>query len=80
MEQRRVRPLSIEELERLTTERLLAYRAKLLALEESAETSDLGPDEIASLPSGSLCFKQDPAWQRHYAGVKAILDAREHIA
>jgi len=79
MRRRSVRPLAVEELDALTTERLLAYRAKLLALEESVDASDLDPDEAAALPAGFLYFKQDPAWQEHYASLKAILGGRAHV-
>jgi hypothetical protein len=79
MHPRRVRPLAGDELKRLTTDRLLADRTKLLGLEESVEKSDLTAAEVAELPTGFLYFKDDPAWREHYGVVKTILADREHV-
>jgi hypothetical protein len=79
MHRRSVRPLTVEELHRLTTHRLLAYRTELLGLEDSAEISDLTATEVAELPAGFLYFKQDPAWRDHYSAVKSVLADREHV-
>jgi hypothetical protein len=79
MSQRKVRPLPVEVLEALSTERLMAYRAKLMSLEDSAEMSDHDDSELAGLPPGFLYFKQDPGWRDVYRALKSILADREHI-
>ncbi len=79
MNQARVKPLSSEELADLTTPRLLAYRKKLLALESSAELSDLGDAEIAKLAPGYVYFKETPEWADLNANLAALLGDREHI-
>lgn len=75
--QRSVRPLNVAALAALTTERLLAYRSRLLELEESASTSDLDEAEWAALDPALLPFKDEAAWIDTYASVKAVLAERE---
>lgn len=77
---RSVRPLSLAQLEALTTERLLAYRSRLLSLEASASSSDLDGSEIGALDSDLLYFKTQPAWGDLYAHVRRVLAARGHDA
>lgn len=79
VKQNRVTPLSSEKLSELTTPRLLAYRKKILALEFSAELSDLDDAEIAMLEPGYLYFKDSPEWANINVILKALLKDREHI-
>lgn len=74
-----VRPLPEAELAALSTKRLLAYRKRLLSLEDSAEKSDWDAAELSQLDPDLLRFKDDPAWNDVYAAVKRILAEREHI-
>jgi hypothetical protein len=76
---RRVRPVPADRLKALTTERLLAYRARLLRLEQSASNSDWDDHELARLAPGFIYFKDDPRWEALYASIKAILADREHV-
>ena len=76
---RRVRPVAAADLALLTTRRLLAYRARLLALEASAEVSDLAADELPRLDDRFIHFKDDARWVSLYNVVKVILAEREHI-
>jgi hypothetical protein len=73
---RHVRPMAVERLSDLTSARLLAYRDKLLSLEESAEASDCAADELARLDAGLIYFKTDPRWEVLHASVVRELDAR----
>jgi hypothetical protein len=75
---RSVRPLEPDQLAALTTARLLAYRDKLLALEESAELSDWEPHELAALDPTKVYFKDDLRWQHAYAELNAVLGERGH--
>ncbi len=79
MSRRRVNPLSSEELAGLTTRRLLAYRKKVLALESSAELSDLEDAEMAELEPGYVYFKESSEWADLNAVLTAVLQGREHI-
>ena len=62
----------------LTTKQLLARLARLRFCEESADISDLTPDEIA-LTRGIL-FKRTPEWRTAYADLKEVLATREHVS
>jgi len=63
----------------LTTERLLAYRRRLLTLEDSLATSDQEPFEVAEREPGYAYFKDTPEWRQTAATAKAILDERPHV-
>jgi hypothetical protein len=78
MEPRRVRPIPKSELPRLSTDRLLAYRKRLLSLEDSAESSDWDSDELSGLEPGFIRFKDEAEWIELYEEVIAILSSREH--
>lgn len=75
---RRVRVLSIEELEQLSMARLLAYRKKLLMLEDSPVLGDWGEAQLDHLEPGYVYFKDSPAWAETAAAAKALLDLRPH--
>lgn len=65
-----VKFLSKEELEKLTTPRLLAYKNKLMKYPEGPSWEE---DNVFRMN------KQDPRWQELYALVKNILNSREHV-
>ena len=79
MSHRSVRPLVASQLERLTTERLLEFRSRLLELEDSASTSDLNESELSSLDPALVHFKDESKWIDTYAVVKSSLAHREHV-
>ena len=60
--------LSKEELIKLNTKRLLAYKAKLMKFHDTPD--DDAPDSMS---------KQHPEWKQVYADVKAILSTRENV-
>jgi hypothetical protein len=76
---RRVKPIDNVVIDKLSTKRLLAYRDRLLTLEESPELSDLESDEISSLDSTYIWFKSDPRWREIYDQVINTLGRRENI-
>ena len=81
MDRRHVRPIPVERLSTLTTPRLLAYRDRLLSLEESVEASDIQFDwELHALNPELMYFKSDARWLELYAAVKAELSRREHVS
>jgi hypothetical protein len=59
--------LSNEELKKLTTKRLLAYKKSLMKVHETPSWD--GDDDC----------KASPLWKSVYARVKAILATREHV-
>jgi hypothetical protein len=63
---RRLKPLSSEELLRLSKDRLLSYRKKALSLENSPEKSDYDSDDIKKLDKSCIWFKSDPRWKALY--------------
>ncbi len=77
---RSVRPLDHGRLDSLTVNRLLAYRDKLLSLEDSAELSDLEPQEIQALDPTFIWFKADPRWRVLYDSVLQRLSGRGHTS
>ena len=62
-----VKLLTKEEMEKLTTERLLAYKNKLMQV---VEFDDEDSDRMT---------KSSPEWQSLYANVKSVLSTREHV-
>jgi hypothetical protein len=70
---RRLAMRSREQLQRLTEERLLAYRKKALSLENSPEESDYAADELASLDDQYIWFKSDPRWSPQYSVILEVL-------
>lgn len=58
-------------LESLTTERLLAYKNRIMGVPE-------GPDWDLLLPSLGGLNKTDQRWKDCYALVKQVLSKREH--
>lgn len=65
-----VKILSKEELEKLSTKRLLAYKNRLMKVPEEADTDNKNPDYM---------YKGHSIWKRLYQDVKDVLKTREHI-
>lgn len=78
--QRSVRPLDASALAALTTDRLLAYRSRLLELEDSASNSDLDGANYEAPDPSLIYFKADVRWAELYAAVKSLLAGREHVS
>lgn len=66
--------LRVDELEKLTTPRLLAYRNSLYKVNE-------GPSYEETIYGGKdfSTHKQSPKWKSAMADVKSVLDTREHL-
>lgn len=79
MSRRHVRPLTPEALAALSTQRLLAYRDKLLSLEASAADSDCSEAELAEADASLVYFKEDPRWRALHDAVLRILADRPHV-
>jgi hypothetical protein len=60
--------LSKEQMEKLTTKRLLAYKTKLMSYHETPDWDD----------PNSIC-KASNVWKETYANLKAVLATRENI-
>lgn len=73
---RTVALLAVEELKKLPTHRILAYRDKLLACENSVSESDLGSHEVTVV---GIVFKDSEAWKKQYAAVKSVLADKPNI-
>lgn len=61
--------LTKEQLEKLTTKRLLAYKAALMVVPEKPNWDE----------EEELLNKTSPEWKATYAMVKGILSEREHV-
>jgi hypothetical protein len=68
--------MAANELEKLSTPRLNAYRRRLLRVQESVGLSDLSPSELAELDPSFVYFKRDSLWQDTIHAVMAILNRR----
>jgi hypothetical protein len=75
---RKPQVLSIERLEKLSTQRLLAYLKQLHKCEESFDLSDCDVNLDSNNPN-FIQFKNTDKWKLAYKQVKLILDGREHI-
>jgi hypothetical protein len=64
--------------EALPTRALLARLERLRWCEESATTSDLTDEEVASV-RGLILFKSDEAWRVAYADIKDIFSRRDNV-
>src|SRR5262245_902336 len=76
MRRKPIHPMSIEELEKLPTKRLLARLRQLHQCEESVLLSD--HDDVSNT-SGAILFKDTPEWKAAYEQVKGALSLREHV-
>jgi hypothetical protein len=75
MKRRKIYPLSLTEIEALSTKQLLARLKRLHECEESLALSD----RQAASGDGSIEFKQSPEWDSEYQNVKTTLAHREHV-
>ncbi len=75
---RRIRILTPRELETLTVERLLAYRAKALSLENTLAGSDYR-DTAASLDMTFIWFKDDSRWQPLFDSILRELARKQKL-
>ena len=71
-----IHPISIEELEKLSTKQLLSRLRRLHQCEESVLLSD--HDDV-SYTSDAMQFKNTPEWKDAYENVKGLLSLREHV-
>lgn len=78
MKRRKLSPMPKDELEKLTTERLLARLRQLQRCEESLPLSDKNVGEYKS--SGLIEFKDSAEWINEYTKMRDILSQREHIS
>ena len=76
MKRKPIHPMSLEELEKLSTKQLLARLRQLHQCEESALLSDR---DDASNASGTILFKDTPEWKTAYEQVKEVLSLLEHV-
>jgi len=76
MKRKPIHPISLEELEKLSTKQLLARLRQLHQCEESAVLSDRDDADNAS---GTILFKDTTEWKTAYEQVKVALSVREHV-
>ena len=75
MKRRPIRVLSLEQLEKLSTQRLLARLKQLHECEDSLSLSD----RANSVREAGELFKDSPEWIAAYQELKRLLANREHI-
>ena len=73
---RKIRALTPAELEHLSVERLLAYRAKALSLANTLAGSDYH-DTASALDQTYIWFKDDPRWQPLYDDILGELARKQ---
>lgn len=73
---RKIRALTPAELESLTVERLLAYRAKALSLENTLDGSDYR-NIVSTLDMTFIWFKDDTRWQPLYDDILSELARKQ---
>ncbi len=76
---RHVKPIEKQKLSTLTAKRLLAYRDRLLSLEESPELSDCTTGEVEEFDRTYSWFKSDLRWQSLYDQVREALNSLENV-
>src|SRR5262245_395730 len=76
MRRRPIPPMSLEELEKLSTKQLLARLKRLHQCEEALLLSD--QDDV-NIKSEAILFKDTPGWRSAYGQLKGLLDLREHV-
>ena len=74
---RKIRALTPDQLQHLTVERLLAYRAKALSLENTLAGSDYY-DIASTLNNTYIWFKDDPRWQQLYDDILSELARKQN--
>jgi hypothetical protein len=76
MKRKSIHPMSLEEIETLSTKQLLARLKSLHQCEESATLSDR---DDATNTCEIILFKDTPEWKAAYEQVKEVLPMREHV-
>lgn len=74
--------LTREEMEKLNTKRLLAYKNRLLRVGDGycEKCGESGCEYVVKEPlEQGVLIKSSPIWQETYKAVKEILATREHI-
>lgn len=69
--------LTKEQLEKLSTQRLLAYKKMMLKYPEGPDWDDV--DQASCLELLKITHKKHPNWETAYKNVKEMLATREHI-
>jgi hypothetical protein len=77
MRRKKIFPMTLSELELLSTKQLLSRLKRLRQCEDSLDASDQGENERIS--DGSIEFKDDHEWAAEYNRLKTALARREHI-
>jgi hypothetical protein len=77
MRRKKIFPMTLNELELLSTKQLLSRLKHLRQCEDSLDASDREGDERIS--DGSIEFKDNPEWTAEYNRLKTVLALREHI-
>jgi len=76
MRRKPIRPMSLGELEKLSTKQLLTRLRQLQECEESASRSDR---DDTSNTSEAILFKDTTEWKTAYEQIKVVLSLREHV-
>src|SRR5262245_36285288 len=76
MKRKPIPPMSLEELEKLSTKQLLSRLRQLQQCEESASLSDRHDTGNAS---DAILFKDTSEWKAEYEQLKGALSLREHV-
>lgn len=77
---RTVKPIALEELNKLHTGSLLARLKLLRSLQDSFDLSDwLSEESDAIEAAGLIAFKETAIWKAAFSDVKSLLDDREHV-
>jgi hypothetical protein len=77
MRRKKIFPMTLSELELLSTKQLLSRLKHLRQCEDSLDASDREVGE--RIPDGSIEFKDDAEWRAEYNRLKTVLANREHI-
>ena len=77
MKRKKIFPMTLSELESLSTKQLLARLKRLHQCEESLLLSDREAHDYGA--SDSIEFKDSPEWVSEYTHLKELLAQREHI-
>ena len=77
---RALKPVPISQLKQWSTQRLLAYRTRLLELEDSIASSDMDEEDRAALEPELLYFKEDRRWKPLYDALLDELSRRQHVS
>jgi hypothetical protein len=76
MRRKPIPPMSLKEIENLSTKQLLARLKRLHQCEESVLLSDRDDE---SNTAETILYKDTPEWKTAYEQVKGLLSLREHV-